>query len=163
MRRKIKLTTLYYQHIVPVVLVLLLAGIVSSYFLVRRILQGELDAILERSKSRIENYIRVNHRLPEINTFDDQLILFRKAASMKDSVYSDAMQYIPEQQKYHISRKLIFTTLLNGEPWEVTVTQPLEGTRHLTILIVQMAIVTISVTLLLFMLIIRRIISRSSG
>lgn len=160
MRRKIKLTTLYYQHIIPVVLVLLLAGIVSSYFLVRRILQGELDAILDRSKSRIESYIRVNNRLPEINTVDDQLVLFRKASSMKDSVFSDTMQYIPEQQKYHISRKLFFTTRLNGEPWEVTVIQPLEGTRHLTILIVQMAIVTISVTLLLFMLIIRRILSK---
>ncbi|WP_431213970.1 sensor histidine kinase [Puia sp. P3] len=160
MRRKIKLTTLYYQHIIPVVLVLLLAGIVSSFFLVRRILQGELDAILVRSKSRVANYIRVNNRLPEINTFDDQLILFRKAAALKDSVVSDTMQFIPEQRKYHISRKLTFTTMLNGQPWEVTVIQPLEGTRHLTILIVQMAIVTTSVTLILFMLIIRRILSK---
>jgi len=158
MRRKIKLTTLYYQHIIPVVLVLLLAGIASSYFLVRRILQGELDAILVRSKSRIQNYIRVSNRLPEINTFDDQLIVFRKTAALRDSVLSDTMQYIPEQKKYHISRKLTFTTLLNGQPWEVTVIQPLEGTRHLTILIVQMAIVTTSVTLVLFMLIIRRIL-----
>jgi signal transduction histidine kinase len=68
------------------------------------------------------------------------------------------MQYIPEQQKNHISRKLSFTLLLHDQPWEVTISEPLEGTRHLTILIAKIAIATILVTLFLFVLINRSVL-----
>ena len=141
-----KLTTAYYRNIVPAVTVLFLAAIVSSYFLSRRALQHELDLGLLRSKSRIQTYIRLHDRLPEVTAFDDQVIQFRQTAVMKDSVIGDTMQYIPEQHKKHISRKLIFTTMLDGRVWEVTVSQPLEGTRHLTILILEIAIVTVPVS-----------------
>jgi len=155
-----KLTTLYYRHIVPAVTVLFLAVIVSSFFLIRRTLQRELDSVLLRSKSRIESYIRANHRLPEVSDFNDQRISFRRVDALRDSTISDTMQYIPEQEKNHISRKLCFTLLMAGQPWEVTISQPLEGTRHLTILIAEIAIATILVTLSLFVLINRSVLTR---
>jgi signal transduction histidine kinase len=155
-----KLTTQYYRHIVPAVTVLFLAVIVSSFFLIRLTLQTELDSILLRSKLRIEAYVRANERLPEVSSFNDQQIRFRKVAALRDSVLSDTMQYIPEQEKNHISRKLCFTLLLHGQPWEVTISEPLEGTRHLTILIAKIAIVTILVTLFLFLLINRSVLKR---
>lgn len=153
-----KLTTQYYRHIVPAVTVLFLAVIVSSFFLIRLTLQTELDSILLRSKLRVEAYVRANGRLPEVSTFNDQQINFRRVAALRDSVLSDTMQYIPEQSKNHISRKLCFTLLLHGEPWEVTISEPLEGTRHLTILIAKIAIFTILVTLFLFVLINRSVL-----
>jgi len=156
----LKLTTQYYRHIVPAVTVLFLAVIVSSFFLIRLTLQTELDSILLRSKLRVEAYVRANGRLPEVSTFNDQQINFRRVAALRDSVLSDTMQYIPEQQKNHISRKLRFTLLLHGQPWEVTISEPLEGTRHLTILIAKIAIVTILVTLFLFVLINRSVLRR---
>lgn len=155
-----KLTTQYYRHIVPAVTVLFLAVIVSSFFLIRLTLQTELDSILLRSKLRVEAYVRANGRLPEVSTFNDQQINFRRVAALRDSVLSDTMQYIPEQQKNHISRKLRFTLLLHGQPWEVTISEPLEGTRHLTILIAKIAIVTILVTLFVFVLINRSVLRR---
>jgi signal transduction histidine kinase len=155
-----KLTTQYYRHIVPAVTVLFLAVIVSSYFLIRLTLQTELDSILLRSKLRVESYVRANGRLPVVSTFNDQQISFRRAAAMRDSVLSDTMQYIPEQEKNHISRKLCFTLLLHGQPWEVTISEPLEGTRHLTILVAKIAIVTILVVLLVFVLINRSVLRR---
>jgi len=156
----LKLTTQYYRHIVPAVTVLFLAVIVSSFFLIRLTLQTELDSILLRSKLRVEAYVRVNGRLPEVSTFNDQQINFRRVAALRDSVLSDTMQYIPEQGKNHISRKLCFTLLLHDQPWEVTISEPLEGTRHLTVLIAKIAIVTILITLFLFVLINRSVLRR---
>jgi signal transduction histidine kinase len=155
-----KLTTQYYRHLVPAVTVLFLGVIVSSFFLIRLTLQTELDSILLRSKMRVEAYVRANCRLPEISTFNDQQISFRQVAALRDSMLSDTMQYIPEQQKNHISRKLCFTLLLHGQPWEVTIIEPLEGTRHLTILITKIAVVTILVIVFLFVLINRSVLRR---
>ena len=155
-----KLTTHYYRHILPIVLLLFLATIVASYFLIRRTLRRELDFALLRSKSRIENYVRRENRLPDLNSFDDQLVRFTRVAIVKPTVFTDTMQYISEQKKQHISRKLSFTLLLDSQCWEVTVSQPLEGTRHLTILIAEIAITTISLTLFLFILVNRRLLSK---
>jgi signal transduction histidine kinase len=174
-----KLTTFYYRHIVPAVMVLFVAVIVSAYFLIRHALQRELDIGLLRSKSRIESYVRVNGRLPEVSSFDDQHIQFIRsgaaagalaaagsvagagslAAAAADS-FSNTMLYIPEQQKEHISRKLRFSLLLDGQQWVVTVSQPLEGTRHITILVVEITVVTILMTLFFFILVNRRVLSK---
>jgi signal transduction histidine kinase len=153
-----KLTTLYYKHIVPAVMVLFLVVIASAYFLIRQALQRELDLALLRSKSRIEYYVKTNGRLPEVSAFDDQHIAFAPG-SAADS-FSNTMLYIPEQKKMHISRKLSFSLLLDGQSWRVTVSQPLEGTRHMTILIVEITVVTILVTLVFFVLVNRRVLSK---
>lgn len=148
-----KLTALYYRHIVPAVTLLFLVGIVCSYFLIRHTLQVQLDDILLRSKSRIVNYVRQNNRLPETTVFNDQLVLFRPMSSVVDSTFTDTALFIPEQHKQHLSRKLSFTVFVDGHPWEAIVSQPLEGIRHLTILIAWIAVVMISATLILFLLI----------
>jgi signal transduction histidine kinase len=155
-----KLTTLYYRHIIPAVTVLFLAVIGTAYFLIRRTLQRELDGVLLRTKTRIEAYVRANGRLPEVSNFNDQQVVFRRVPALRSSLLRDTMQYIAEQRKDHISRKLSFTLLSGGQPWEVTVSQPLEGTRHLTILIAEIAVATILAMLLFFLLINRRVLSR---
>ena len=155
-----KLTTLYYRHIVPAVMVMFVAVIVSAYFLIRHALQRELDKGLYRSKSRIEAYVQANGRLPDVASFDDQHIMFTPiGASTVDSLGS-TMLYIPEQKKMHISRKLSFSLAAKGQYWLVTVSQPLEGTRHMTILIVEITVVTILLTLVFFILVNRRVLSK---
>ncbi len=156
-----KLTTRYYRNIIPVIILIFLFSIVSSYFLIRNVLQTELDGALLRTKSRLINYIKQNDEIPLVTSFDDQVIRFEKGEiSPADSGFSSSTQYIPEQKKNHISRQLIFPVLIKNEPWNVTVSQPLEGSRHLTVLIAKVAVATISLTLLLLMLINRRILSR---
>lgn len=148
-----KLTALYYRHIVPAVTLLFLVGIVCSYFLIRHTLRLQLDDILLRSKSRIENYVHRYNRLPETTVFNDQLVLFQPVAHLAGSSVGDTSLFIPEQHKKHISRRVTFTMVVNGQPWEATIAQPLEGTRHLTILIAWIAVVMILATLILFLLI----------
>lgn len=155
-----KLTTLYYRHIVPAMTVLFLAVIATFYFLIRQQLQKELDGTLLRTKTRLESYAHDNRRLPEVSTFNDQKITFRRVDILNAGILGDTLQFIPEQGKNHISRKLTFTMLVDGQPWETTIIQPLEGTRHLTILLAETAIVAVLMTLLFFILINRRVLSR---
>jgi len=155
-----KLTTFYYRHIVPAVMALFVAVIVSAYFLIRHALQRELDLGLYRSKSRIEAYVKANGRLPEVASFDDQHIVFAPVAADAPDSLGSTMLYIPEQRKMHISRKLSFTLAANGQRWLVTVSQPLEGTRHMTVLIVEITVVTILLTLVFFILVNRRVLSK---
>jgi signal transduction histidine kinase len=156
-----KLTTRYNRFVIPSITIVFLISIISSYFLIRKVLQNELDEIILRTKSRIETYIQQNNRIPGISTFNDQIIHFEKLnGPLTDSGFHSTTQYIPEQNKNHISRLLIFHTKINNEQWKVTISQPLEGTRHLTILIAKIAIVTISFTLLLVIIINRRVLNR---
>jgi signal transduction histidine kinase len=153
-----KLTARYNRLIIPSISIVFLLSIVCSYFLIRQVLQRELDGSILRSKGRIEVYIRNNKALPGINAFDDQIIHFEKQAGpLADSGFHSTMQYIAEQRKDHISRSLVFAVGLNNERWKVTISQPLEGTSHLTALIAKVAIATILVMLLLLILINRRV------
>jgi signal transduction histidine kinase len=156
-----KLTTRYNRNIIPAIILIFLISIVSSYFLIREILQTELDGALLRTKNRLTNYIKQNDSIPRVSSFNDQVIRFEKGeAPLADSGFSSSTQYIPEQKKNHLSRQLIFTLLIKNEPWKVMISQPLEGSRHLTILIAKVAVATISLTLLLVLLLNRRILSR---
>src|SRR5450756_1252900 len=129
-----KLTTQYYRNIIPAILVLFLISIISSYFLIRRELQRELDGAILRTKSRLIGYAREYNSLPRAISFDDQVIQFeKKTAPLADSGFSSSTQYIPEQKKDHLSRQLVFALPLKNDVWKVMITQPLEGTRHLTI------------------------------
>jgi signal transduction histidine kinase len=141
--------------------VLFIICIVSSYFLIRNVLQNELDEILLRTKSRIEKYAASYNEIPAINSFSDQQVKFEKTTErVKDSGFSSTTLFIAEQNKSHISRKLIFFIPLKNDLYKVAITEPLEGTRHLTILIVKIAVVTIFFTLILLLLINRQLLSK---
>jgi signal transduction histidine kinase len=155
-----KLTTHYYKHIVPAVMVLFVAVIVSAFFLIRHALQNELDKGLLRSKSRIEAFVQANRRLPEVSSFDDEHVVFAPAVSAEADSLTNTMVYIPEQKKFHISRKLGFSMVVNGQALRVTISQPLEGTRHMTILVVEITVVTILLTLFFFILVNRQVLSK---
>jgi signal transduction histidine kinase len=156
-----KLITRYNRYLFPALIVLFIISTISSYYLIKRVLQNELDEILLRSKRRIENYVAVNHTVPFINSFDDQKVNFEKISGpINDTGFISATQFIPEQNKEHLSRRLVFPLQINKETYKVTISEPLEGTRHLTILIVKIAIVTIFITLLLLVAINRSVLSR---
>ena len=156
-----KLINRYNRYLLPALIVLFIISTISSYYLIRGVLQNELDEILLRAKGRIENYVAVNHAAPVISSFDDQKVIFEKlTGSIKDSGFTSATQFIPEQNKEHLSRRLVFPLQINNEQYKVTISEPLEGTRHLTILIVKIAIVTIFITLLLLIIINRRVLSK---
>lgn len=156
-----KLINKYNRFILPVFFILFLLSVVISYFLIKNVLQNELDSILLRTKTRIENYITQNQKLPYINTFNDQQVVFEKTNVLIEATsITSATQYIPEQNKYHISRKLVFGANVNGELYKISISEPLEGTKHLTILILKFAFLTILITLLTLVIINRYVLAK---
>lgn len=156
-----KLISRYNRYLLPLLAVLFIVSTVSSYYLIKEVLQNELDEILRRSRGRIENYVATFHTVPVVSSFDDQKVSFEKLdGPLTDSGFTSATQYIPEQNKQHLSQKLVFGLQINNVPYKVTISEPLEGTRHLTILIVKIAIATIFLTLLLLIIINRKVLAK---
>jgi signal transduction histidine kinase len=156
-----KLITRYNRYILPALGILFLLCIIACYFLIRQVLQNELDEIILRTKIRIENYVHTNRKLPVISSFNDQQIQFEGLSSpFNKSEFSTTKQFIPEQNKNHTARTMVFGLMLNNIPYKVVITQPLEGTRHLTIIIVKIAIVTTASIFILLILINKRVLSK---
>src|SRR5512140_354877 len=100
-----KLTNQYNRSLIPAIIVIFLVSTISSYFLIRDVLQGELDRAILRTKKRIENYTAQHQHIPDLNSFDDLVIRFAPASiPAGDTGFSSATQYIREQKKFHLSR-----------------------------------------------------------
>jgi signal transduction histidine kinase len=156
-----KLISRYNRFLFPVLIFLFIVSTVTSYYLIKNVLQNELDEILLRSKSRIEKSAVANNAIPVINSFDDQQVRFEKMdGALTESGFKSTTQLIPEQNKEHLSRSLTFKLLVNNQPYKVTISEPLEGTKHLTRLILKIAIATIFFTLLFLLLINRKLLSK---
>jgi signal transduction histidine kinase len=156
-----KLITKYNRILLPSLIVLFIISGISSYFLIRKTLQNELDQMLLRSKKRIVKYVTANNSVPDILSFDDQKVSFEKiAVPLTDSGITSATQYIPEQKKEHISRRLVFQIKVKEELYRVVISEPFEGTRHLTTAIVKIDIASIFLILLLLFLLNRSLLYR---
>jgi signal transduction histidine kinase len=131
---------------------------VSAYYLIKSALTNELDVSILRVQSRLQTYIDQNHKLPVLNSFDDQAISFRATPKRNAKPYFTTVQkYIKEQNKLHISRRLTYETSVNNQNYLVTITNPLEGTRHMLIALFKITLATIFV-LVSSVLLINRII-----
>jgi signal transduction histidine kinase len=156
-----KLITKYNRFLLPALIILFIISTVSSYYLIKEVLQNELDEMLLRSRGRIENYVLLNKKIPVINSFDDQKVIFEKIIRpVTDSGFTSATQFILEQNKAHLSRRLVFPLQINNETYKITISEPLEGTKHLTRLLVKIAITTVFLTLVLLIMINRKVLSK---
>jgi signal transduction histidine kinase len=152
--KKVKLTQRYNSLLLPVIVLLFAVSITGSFFLIKKTLQNELDGVLLRSRGRMESFVKQNNQLPTVSIFNDQEVSFEKENILsKDTGFTSATQFIAEQGKNHISRRLSFNLSVKDQLYKISISQPLEGTRHLTILITIIALVTIVLTFLIFFLV----------
>ncbi|HEX9511496.1 MAG TPA: histidine kinase dimerization/phospho-acceptor domain-containing protein [Puia sp.] len=156
-----KLITRYNRFNLPVMILTFLITGVFSYWLIRQVLQNELDKSLRRVQGRIQEYIRVHKTLPPINSFDDLGVAFEKTD--KDNpvaVFRTTQKLIPEQHEAHISRELVSSLRVNGQSYKLIVTSPLEGTKHMTRVILILTTATIFLVILLSILFNRYVLSK---
>ena len=153
-----RLIAKYNLYSVSIMLLVFVISSVLSFFLIKQALTKELDVSLVRVKGRIQSYIEKNHRLPVLNSFDDETVSFT-ATNQKAPVsyFTTVQKYIKEQNKLHISRRLSYSTSVGNQNYIVSITSPLEGTRHMSIAIFNIAIATIFI-LIVAVLLINRVI-----
>jgi signal transduction histidine kinase len=153
-----KLIAKYNFYTVSVMLLVFVISSFASYFLIKQALTNELDLGLARVKDRIQTYIQKNHKIPVLNSFDDESVTFEETGKKNIEPYFTSVQkFIKEQNKLHISRRLTYIAYVNGQNYLVSITSPLEGTRHMSIAISRITLVTIFI-LISSVLLINRII-----
>jgi signal transduction histidine kinase len=156
-----KLLDRYNRFNLPVMIGVFIISGLLSYFFIRQALQNELDWGLERVYARIQDYINKHNRLPEVNSFDDMGIEFEKTGAPVNSAhFLTTKKNIPEQHKDHISRQLVSGVRINNVFYKITITSPLEGTRHMTRVILVITITTIFLIILVSVLFNRYVLSR---
>lgn len=156
-----KIIDRYHRFNLPVMILTFLISGLGSYFLIMRALQNELDLSLIRVEKRIEDYVHIHKTLPAINSFDDQSIKFEKINHpIPVALFETTKKLIPEQKEKHLSRKLVSQLIVNGEIYKITITSPLEGTKHMTRVILVITITTIFLIILLSVLFNRYVLSK---
>ena len=156
-----KLADRYNRINLPVMISLFFLSGIASYFLVRRALQNELDLGLLRIQKRITTYADAHGQVPSIISFDDQKVSFEKTGPLPPGqTFITSKEFIPEQNKEHISRTLIFPLVAGGQPYRVQITMPLEGTRHMIRVILIITLAGIFLVILVSVLINRYVLAK---
>jgi signal transduction histidine kinase len=156
-----KLITRYNRLNLPVMLFVFFVSSAVGYFLIRRVLQNELDNGISRVRKRIETYVNRQHALPVTNAFYNEIVEFERIATpLSDTGFKTTRLFIPRINKYHVSRKLIFSFEVNNELYKATVTSTLEGTSHVTVILLIIMAITVFLIILVSVIINRLMLSK---
>ncbi|MBV8251339.1 MAG: HAMP domain-containing histidine kinase [Chitinophaga sp.] len=143
------------QNFLILTLLFIFSGI-SSYLLTKQVLLYELDESLESSMERAKAYVRVSRNLPSSTVYDNLRIVTTTTNKPIDSPYIlYSGEYYPENNHWHLGRTLEFTVYLQGQLYNIKISKPLEGIRHITY-----AVVAITMAMILLLLAILAIINR---
>lgn len=138
-----KLIVSYNRTLLPVILLFTIGLDIANFFLIRGVLRYEVDQQLRRTRLRLISYIAVHRQLPDVRTFDDLKIDYKRAAkAIEKPLLSYDRIYIPEKAENQIARKLVFTIWVKGELYDVSIRTALEGTGLMTRMILFIFTVT---------------------
>jgi signal transduction histidine kinase len=156
-----RLVVKYNLYTVSVMIMVFIISSIGSYFLIKKALINELDISLLRVKTRIQKYVDQNHKLPVLNPFDDEKVSFEAVnKKIAEPHFVTVQQYIKEQHKLHISRRLSYGLTINNQNYLVTITNPLEGTKHMFMAMLNITLITIFILISIILLINRVVMSK---
>lgn len=141
-------------NLAAMILVFLFSG-VMYYLLLSRMLIHELDEALGEYRSRLDRYLTEQHKLPELNTFDEVAVAFRLTNKTQPGQWTSVSRYNAEEDQYSAYRQLIFTRKVDGQLYEINIAKPVEGVRLVT-----RTVATMTLTLLLIIIVISILLNR---
>ena len=155
-----RLIVKYNRYAVTFMILVFIFSSVGSYFLIKKALTNELDISLLRVQARINSSIALNQQIPKINGFDDEKITFERTKQpIAGNKLSTVETYIREQNKLHISRQLTYSVAIKNITYQVTITDPLEGTKHMFLAMFEITLITI-LLLIITISVINRIVMK---
>jgi signal transduction histidine kinase len=156
-----KLISRYNRIYLPIIIIVFFISIIVGYFFIKKILLDELDESIDTIRNKIEWYVKANNKLPEIQLFPKEVVVFEKINnSIADTGFSTITVQAHEPVKQRSFRKLIFLLSLQKEIYKTTITSQVEGTKHLTKLMFYITMITIFVIILISFLLNRLILSK---
>ena len=134
-------------------MLLLVAFGTSSYILTRHILLSELDEALDNARIKIVAYVHQHKVLPPAHGFDDLRIHIDSTSHpLTSPAYESTERYITDEGRPHFARSLKFFVSVDGKNYQVMLSKPLEGVKHIVVMIVATTSVMIFLLVLLLLL-----------
>lgn len=156
-----RLIVKYNWYAISVMILVFVLSSIGSYFMIKSALTNELDISLLRVKSRIQKYADEYHKIPLVNSLDDEKISFEQTDKrIAGQNFEMMQQYIREQNKLHISRRLVYGITINHQNYKVTITNPLEGTRHMITAVFGITVITIFILIITILMMNRGVVTR---
>jgi signal transduction histidine kinase len=112
------------------IFVLLIAG-AGYYFLLRYILEDQLDETLRVEQVEIQDFIKNKNALPPATTYKDQKIAFTKSDKIIPQSLKTLMLYNAAERESELSRQLNFSVEVNGQYYIASVTKSQEATKEI--------------------------------
>lgn len=156
-----KLFTRYNRINSLVTLAIFLVTSFTYYFLIRQVLIMELDQNLVRIRNRMQAYVDKQGMLPGPQLLDDLKVYYSAGAATSPGAerYESTHFYDSTLKKVHRFRKLFFPLQVQGTWYQVTLVKPLEGTRHVTDIVV-FTTIAVTLSIILCSLLINRVVLR---
>lgn len=156
-----KLLSMYNRYNVSVMVLVFVLSSAVSFFLIKQILKNEVDGSLLRVKAKIQSFVEQHDRLPEVNLLNDEMISFKRVAKPgRRDEFRSVKLFIKGIGRVHLCRQLIYTLNTRRALYQVSIINPLEGTSHLTRLILSVTIITILMLIIATFVMNRLIISK---
>jgi signal transduction histidine kinase len=156
-----KLITRYNRFNLPVLLLLFFISSIASYFLIRQVLLNELDKNIIHTMNSIKKYVQEQKKIPEIIPLTSQVVEINKVnAPFADTGFQTINPDPAYPMQHHLHRKLVFQLQQNQSFYRVSISSPLEGAKHLTILLLKITIFTTFLIILVSIFISRFILSK---
>eukprot|EP01133_Synstelium_polycarpum_P017596 gene17596-20992_t len=159
--KPMKFLSMYNRYNVSVMVIVFALSSVVSFFLIKEVLKNEMDGSLLRVKAKIASYVNDHKRLPEVSLLNDEQIEFKKTNQESSSdVFKSVRSFVPGLGRIHFCRQLSYSIKVQNQFYVVRIVNPLEGTSHLTKLILCISLITIVLLLVTTFMINRLIISK---
>jgi signal transduction histidine kinase len=143
-----KLITKYNRVNILATIVVLAAGSVCYYFIIRYTLIKQLDNALKVEEAEIKDFVHLHDRLPEATNYKDQHISFALTNRPEKRRFVNITQYDPRDGDHDPYRQLIFPLSVGGQLYMASVTKSEVETQYLVALIV---LITVAVIVLLLL------------
>jgi signal transduction histidine kinase len=123
-----------------------LVGSFAYYFIIRYVLIHELDDTIKIEEAEILNSVRTRDRLPEPANYRDQQIIYTPSANFVKRHFINTDWVEPGHHEREAFRQLVFSVVVGGRLFTVSIGKSEEETEHLLLWIL---LITAGVILLL--------------
>jgi signal transduction histidine kinase len=156
-----KLLAKYNRINIGVTVIIMLVTGVIYYYAISRILTNQIDKDLVVEENEVFNYVRSNHKLPDVYESNHQQITFKSIGTREierrflDTVYQEI-----KQKEMEPGRALISSVNISGRNYRILVMQSKVETEDLIQIIFLITIALIAI-LLFVLLVLNRVILKS--
>jgi len=157
----VKLLTKYNRvNLLVAVLVILVTGVIY-YLVISQILNRQVEQDLEVEEQEIFEFVRLNHRLPQVFKSNDQQIVFQKAGNAKISRHFINTDFFNSREKEKESgRGLISSVMVWDQKYKILIVESKVETDDLVQIIFAITLAVVLI-LVIVLLLINRLILRT--